>query len=119
MVTKPLTIWVDQKWITHPCIIQLAEKGHSIRSLESISWPDGPPDLILSERAWKWHDGMWDFIDMAIKQARELTYGNQTGVVRTDRNKERIKPVKSKQTRKKRTVGTPTSDGAIDGMETV
>ena len=118
MVTKPLTIWVDQKWITHPRIIQLAEKGHSVKAIQFDETIDAA-DLILSERAWKWHDGMWDFIDMAIKQARELTYGYQTGIVRTVGNKEGIKPVKSKKTRKKRTVGTPTSDGAVDRMETV
>lgn len=63
-----LEIWVDPAWKDHPKINELREKDHTIRSVDDIGL--SRPDLILHPNAWRWDDTKWDFLDVALKEAR-------------------------------------------------
>ncbi len=89
MPTRPLNIWVAEEYMTHPKIAEAIEKGHCVYTVESVcsygASFDGKtllPDLILHPNAWNWHEGMWDYLDVAIKQAREVKYGKNEGTTK-------------------------------------
>jgi len=58
-------IWVAKQWLEHPKVAELKVKKHEIVVVE------GEPDLILHPNAWRWDDGKWDFLDVALKEARK------------------------------------------------
>ena len=62
-----MVIWIAEQWYHHEKIEELRAKGHHIQSVEMIA----PPDLILHPNAWRWDDGKWDFLDVALKEARK------------------------------------------------
>ena len=70
----PLVIWVDSDWLTHPRIVALAAKGHTV-----VDWYGDmmagrvlpPPDLHLSRVGHWWSDDMWSYLDAALRRARE------------------------------------------------
>jgi len=45
----------------------LVTKGHTVvlQDMEHMS------DIILSKRAWNWNHAMWDYLEVALKQARK------------------------------------------------
>lgn len=69
--SRLLTIATDECWLEHPKIQELIAKGHKVMPLPVF----GQVDLILSESASYWNDGMWLFLDVTIKRAREKKYG--------------------------------------------
>ena len=80
--SKPLLIWIDEAWMTHPKIAAWIEAGHLVYSIEAIATNFGEglqytPDLILSKHAWQWHDDLWIHADLALKQARSVKYGTK------------------------------------------
>jgi hypothetical protein len=73
-----LTIWVDAQWRSHPAILELEAKGHAIWA------PADKPDLILHPQAWNWNDGMWQYLPIALKQARKEGRLKLEGIKRDD-----------------------------------
>jgi hypothetical protein len=64
-----LLIIVDPEWATHPKVLELVEKGHTILQLESA------PNLILSKSAHMWADDMWSLLPITLKAARARKKG--------------------------------------------
>lgn len=62
-----LRILVHPQWGDHPLVRGLAEAGHDVAVMDDQ--PDGP-DLILHPAAWRWHDALWKYLDVALAEAR-------------------------------------------------
>lgn len=75
-----LTIVVDVEWIDRPEIQALRDKGHQVQ----LSSDPDTIDLFLSKRAWNWNDGMWQYLPIALKQARKEGRLKLEGVKRDD-----------------------------------
>lgn len=60
-----LEIWVAPAWNDHPKVNELREKGHTVNVVIGV------PDLILHPNAWRWDDTKWEFIDVALREARK------------------------------------------------
>jgi hypothetical protein len=64
-----LIILVDDKWLDHPKIDELREKGHWIDGL------DQNPHLILHPSAHMWDETMWPLLAVTLKAARARKKG--------------------------------------------
>ncbi len=73
--SKPLTIWVDEDYMTHPVVAEWIESGHIVKSIDTSGNLDYTPDLIMSRRAWQCTPSMLDeYGDVMLKKAREVKY---------------------------------------------
>ncbi len=72
MAKESLTIWVAAAWADRPEVKALVEAGHIIEPLdEQASY-----DLILHPNAWRWSDDLFPHLEVTIKEARKVKYGD-------------------------------------------
>lgn len=68
-----MCIWVDNSFVHHDRLTELRTKGHTIVTMGPFE--DGVvaplPDLILHPKAWRWDDSKWEFLEVALKEARK------------------------------------------------
>lgn len=76
---QPLVLWIWHPWISHPKVAALHDAGNTIVAIarDGAVLPIAPatilapgPDLILHPAAHRWHDELWDYLDVALKSAR-------------------------------------------------
>jgi hypothetical protein len=70
MAKEFLTIWVAREWIDRPEVVQAMLAGHTI---QAIDWET---DLILHPKAWRWEEGLFPHLDITIKEAKHVKYGD-------------------------------------------
>ena len=63
-----MLILVDDEWLTHPAVLAMAEKGHTIQAAPRA-------DIIFSGAGWNWNDEMWGLEEIALKGARAKKRG--------------------------------------------
>lgn len=67
--SKPLHILINPTLMEHPSIQALRDKGHRVEPLYIEA------DLLLDERAWYMTEKHLQYLEWALKGARERKYG--------------------------------------------
>lgn len=71
-INQRLFFIVDGRWKSHPKILELEDKGHTVVFMEDLL-PDVDISAIFHPAAHAWTDEMWDttLLDAAMKRARK------------------------------------------------
>lgn len=71
MAKEPLTVGVHPAWLDRPEVKALIDEGHPVAVIEAGY------DLILHPNAWRWSDELFEQLDVTVREARKVKYGDE------------------------------------------